>query len=130
MTDSTSLREAAHAAYLDYCERQTRMRAIEWRDRVYRANKEVSERLGLSCELDWQPSDAAPVKMFTSVDGIILGAEFSEGECFLRVNILSSEGENSWPIVYDLADLGRYLAEDEESHEYFERIAGEVKVPA
>ena len=125
MSDSTSLRDAAHAAYLAYCEQQARMRAIEWRDRVRRANKELEERLGLE-SADWQVAEhPAPVKLVCTIEGITLGADFDEGEAYLRVHVLNEEGDMYWPVVYDLAELGKYLAENEENREHFKQLVGE-----
>lgn len=125
MSESTSLRDAAHAAYLAYCEQQARMRAIEWRDRVRRANKELERLLGLE-SADWQaPTEAAPVKLVCTIEGITLGAAFEDCDVYLRVHVLGEEGDMCWPTVYDLAQLGKYLAEDAENREHFERITGE-----
>jgi hypothetical protein len=125
MSDSTSLRAAAHAAHMAYCEQQNRMRMIERRDRERRANRELEKILELP-PAAWQvPTEAAPVNLVTTIEGITFGVSFDDGDVELRVHVLGEEGDMYWPVVYDLARLGYHLAEDAENREHFARITGD-----
>lgn len=116
----TTLREAAHTAYLEWSAEQSDRRARQFSDWVRRANRALDNVLGFG-PAQWERAGAGAegiVDITCILDGVNLGAEldgsYLNTEVILRCMVFNSDGNLAWRTIYSLADLGRYLAEHDD----------------